>query len=117
MAIVPFLPGPHISNPANFPTNESISKYFTETRASQKLRYDHPSKSSKLSSLLRFKSPVPFPLITLPTEYAESNKFYIEKLGEARRLGVFLNSDRWMHRDTATQELERQFKDATGDIL
>ena len=35
-------------------------------------------------------------------------------LGEARRLGVFLNSDRRMHRDTATQDLERQFKDAQG---
>ena len=112
MVVVPFLPGPHISNPTDFPTNESISKYFTETRTSQKLRYDHPPKSSKLSGLLRFKSPVPFPLITLPQEYAESNEFHLEKLGEARRLGVFLNSDRRMHRDTVTQDLERQFKDA-----
>ena len=117
MMVVPFLAGPHISNPADFPTNESISKYFTETRTSQKARYEHPTTPSKLSGLLRLKSPVPFSDVTLPPEFALNNEFHLETLGEARKLGVFLNTDRRMHRVTATQDLERQFKDAQGHSI
>jgi hypothetical protein len=84
------LPGPPIiTNPDSFPTNDMISKYITETKTSQKARYNKPSEPSKLSGLLRLKSPVAFESVTLPPSYLKNNEIRLEKLGNPRRVGVF----------------------------
>ena len=65
---------------------------------------------SKFSGLLRLKSPVIFELVTLTPYYAENNEIRLERLGNPRKVGVFLNSDKRQHRDTAAQDLQRQCK-------
>ena len=38
----------------------------------------------------------------------------LETIGRSRKLGFFLNSDKRQHRDTAAQDIQRQFREVTG---
>ena len=115
MAVAPTLPGLNIiTNPNSFLINDSISKYLKETRTSQQARNNHPSQPSKLSGVVRLKSPVDFSRLQLSPRYKEPKKIRLEKIGTKKKICAFLNSDKRQHRDTAVQDLQRQFKEATG---